>query len=223
MIIRMLIIRLEENKINPRDIPKVRGYIAGKFPEFLELHNHIDNNEFRYGYPMIQYKSVEGVPTIIGFNEYAVKLIEAFYDIKEIDFGNSIMEVHEKAYKIKNCDFGIAENYYNYRFVSPWMALNQKNYQKYNSANDKEKTEILKKILIGNLLSMSKYLGYRVEQPVNVFVKLIPVTVNFKNNNMLAFKGEFMTNFLIPDYLGIGKSVSRGFGTVVRTNNGGFK
>jgi len=31
---------------------------------------------------------------------------------------------------------------------------------------------------------------------------------------MLGFLGEFEVNFDIPDYLGIGKSVSRGFGTV---------
>jgi CRISPR/Cas system CSM-associated protein Csm3 (group 7 of RAMP superfamily) len=31
---------------------------------------------------------------------------------------------------------------------------------------------------------------------------------------MAAFSGEFMANFHIPDGLGIGKSVSRGFGTV---------
>ncbi len=32
----------------------------------------------------------------------------------------------------------------------------------------------------------------------------------------LCFLGTFSVNFEIPDYWGIGKSVSRGFGTVVR-------
>jgi len=32
---------------------------------------------------------------------------------------------------------------------------------------------------------------------------------------MLGITGEFMANFAIPDYLGLGKSVSRGFGAVV--------
>ncbi len=223
MDIRILTIKLESNKISPRDVPKIRGYIAKKFPEFLELHNHIEGNKFKYGYPMVQYKAVEGVLVVIGINEYAVKLIEAFYDVKEIDIGNSVMEVFEKAYKINNCDFGITENYNYYRFISPWMALNQENYQKYICADDGEKVELLKKILTGNLLSMSKYLEYRVEKPICVLIRLEPVQVNFKNNKMIAFKGEFMTNFLIPDYLGLGKSVSRGFGTIVRIRDGGFR
>ena len=33
---------------------------------------------------------------------------------------------------------------------------------------------------------------------------------------MLGFLGAFSVNFAIPDYWGIGKSVSRGFGTVIR-------
>jgi hypothetical protein len=35
---------------------------------------------------------------------------------------------------------------------------------------------------------------------------------------MLGFLCTFSVNFEIPDYWGIGKSVSRGFGTVVRTD-----
>jgi hypothetical protein len=33
---------------------------------------------------------------------------------------------------------------------------------------------------------------------------------------MVGFRGEFYINFDIPQYLGIGRNVSRGFGTVVK-------
>ena len=36
-----------------------------------------------------------------------------------------------------------------------------------------------------------------------------------KDVSMLGIMCEFMENFSIPDYLGLGKSVSRGFGAVV--------
>ncbi|MGQ9534929.1 MAG: CRISPR-associated endonuclease Cas6 [bacterium] len=36
---------------------------------------------------------------------------------------------------------------------------------------------------------------------------------------MLAFLGTFSVNFEIPDYWGIGKSVSRGFGTIIKTDD----
>jgi len=35
-----------------------------------------------------------------------------------------------------------------------------------------------------------------------------------KGVDMLGIECEFMANFAIPDYLGLGKSVSRGFGAV---------
>ena len=37
---------------------------------------------------------------------------------------------------------------------------------------------------------------------------------------MIGFKGGFMTNFMIPNHLGLGKSVARGFGTVKKVNGG---
>lgn len=39
-----------------------------------------------------------------------------------------------------------------------------------------------------------------------------------KDMNVMTFVGTFQANFLIPDYLGIGKSVSRRFGTVKGQN-----
>jgi len=42
--------------------------------------------------------------------------------------------------------------------------------------------------------------------------------VRLKKVEMAAFTGSFVTNFTIPDYFGLGKSISRGFGTIVRQN-----
>jgi hypothetical protein len=44
-----------------------------------------------------------------------------------------------------------------------------------------------------------------------------------KGTSFIGFLGEFMVNFAIPDYMGLGKSVSRGFGTVKRVNSGSKK
>ena len=39
----------------------------------------------------------------------------------------------------------------------------------------------------------------------------------FKNNAMLAFEGGFVTNAILPELVGLGKSVARGFGTIGRS------
>lgn len=45
------------------------------------------------------------------------------------------------------------------------------------------------------------------------------VKTTLKGTPMMGFIGKFSVNFDIPDYWGIGKSVSRGFGTVKRVDN----
>ncbi|MBI3008405.1 MAG: CRISPR-associated endonuclease Cas6 [Candidatus Omnitrophica bacterium] len=66
---------------------------------------------------------------------------------------------------------------------------------------------------------MSKGLGYTVPEPIRVSIRHIKeVKTSLKGTPMLGFIGTFSVNFEIPDYWGIGKSVSRGFGTVRRVN-----
>jgi hypothetical protein len=106
---------------------------------------------------------------------------------------------------------------FTYEFIAPWIGLNQSNYQKYVGVKTHMgKTEILKRALIGNILSMSKYLDYWLaqDQKVSADLQVRERVVNLKAKPMIGFTGIFKTNFIIPDYLGIGKSVSRGFGTV---------
>ena len=45
-----------------------------------------------------------------------------------------------------------------------------------------------------------------------------PVLTQFKNQPMLGFQGEFVANVLLPDGVGLGKSVARGFGAVQRVD-----
>ena len=80
--------------------------------------------------------------------------------------------------------------------------------------------ELLEKILIGNIQSMSKSLGYTVLASIEAkIIELKEVQRKLKGNPMLGFLGTFSVNFEIPDYWGIGKSVSRGFGTGKKLNN----
>ncbi len=65
---------------------------------------------------------------------------------------------------------------------------------------------------------MSKLLGYWLgrEQEIIADVAVKEENVILKGKPMIGFTGAFKCNVIIPDYLGIGKSVSRGFGTVER-------
>ena len=102
--------------------------------------------------------------------------------------------------------------------LPPLLALNEKNYEKYQCLGTQaKKIEQLEKILIGNIISMSKSLGYTVPAPIEAnIIKIRETRTSLKGTPMIGFLGTFSVNFEIPDYWGIGKSVSRGFGTVKR-------
>ncbi|MCP4099747.1 MAG: CRISPR-associated endonuclease Cas6, partial [Planctomycetaceae bacterium] len=61
--------------------------------------------------------------------------------------------VFERNIEISNVEFGYADETFMYEFTSPWIGLNQQNFKRFETADEKEKYGILKSALIGNILS----------------------------------------------------------------------
>lgn len=194
----------------------LRGFFATKFNEYSLLHQH-NTDKFIYNYPLVQYKIINKTPTIIGINEGADVLTEIYDKYDEIRLKDNIYEIVERGISYKNEEFGLSDKFYTYNFETPWFALNQENFtNKYKNTDLTGQKELLRKTLVGNILSMSKSLGYTVPGQIKCETSLDPGTGRMKGIEIATFKGKFIVNFLIPDYFGLGKSVSRGFGTVKR-------
>lgn len=213
MEINLCKLELENIKLNARDSEKIRGYIANKYENLDILHNHKED-KFIYRYPKVQYKVIRNKPIIIGIEEGAKVISNIGINEDTFHIGDKI--INSYANKISMCKekFGCTDDYIKYKFVTPWIALNQKNILKYRNKNSIEQEEMLKKILIGNILSISKSLGYTVDKELKCWIDLNQKKANLKGVSHVAFDGIFKINFFIPSYLGIGKSVSKGFGTV---------
>jgi len=198
---------------------KLRGFFADKFGEYTLIHHHLTNNELLYKSPLIQYKLFNGKPIVIGINEGADILQKIHEDIDYLKIGRTEYQIKEKSIVLKTDYFGIVKNDIHYFFLIPWLALNEKNYEKYQKLGIwAERKKLLESILVGNIISMSKSLGYTVSEPIKAnIIKLKEIPTKLKGTPMLGFLGTFTVNFEIPDYWGIGKSVSRGFGTIRRS------
>lgn len=207
-------IRYTDINMSEDIVPMVRGYFANKYIEIDNMHNH-DGDKYIYRYPDIQYKIIEDNPVIIGINQGAnILKNKNIFNEDTIKIGNREITSTQRKIVSKNAQIGISKDIKKYKFITPWVSLNQKNIKKYNKADIIEKNDLLEKIIIGNILSLSKGLNYTVEEEIRVKLELEEIKVNLKGIDMIGFKGYFYVNFEIPNDLGIGKSISRGFGTV---------
>lgn len=214
MILHIFTLTLGSNGPIRGSAPELRGFFATKFTEYIELHQH-NADKFIYRYPVVQYKMINEVPTVIGINEGSEVLKQIYDGYDQIRLGANTYSIVERGISIRDEEFGISDMIHSYEFVTPWLALNQENYYKYYHLKGKpERDEFIRRILIGNIISMSKSLEYEIPSQIKCDVIVHFQKERLKNVNVMSFTGKFHTNFQIPDNLGIGKSVSRGFGAI---------
>lgn len=213
-------IKFPEIKLQTRDAHKLRGYFGNLFKEHTPvLHNHYEDGSFRYKYPEIQYKVIDNIPTLIGVNEGAELLPNLFLKIQNIDINGEQFPVNTKNIECKNVETGFSDSLHEYQFTTLWMALNQQNFPKYQDLKtEREKLNMLNSILVGHILSFFRNTGIELLSTERLMAKVdvLEKSTQFKENKMIAFSGSFIVNALLPDEIGLGKAVSRGFGTIKR-------
>jgi Cas6b C-terminal domain/Cas6b N-terminal domain len=197
---------------------QLRGFFATKFNDYQLLHHH-SADKLIYDYPRVQYKVIDGQHLVLGIDEGVEVLKEIYDQYESLRLGSMTYNVIGQEFGVKECELSVSDEYCVYTFKTPWLALNQANYQKfYACKNRMERLELLSRTLIGNLLSMSKSFGYAVPQRIEAVVDVNAAKTHLKGVSVMAFHGRFTTNFEIPELLGIGKSVSRGYGAVQKCN-----
>ncbi|MCX6580066.1 MAG: CRISPR-associated endonuclease Cas6 [Candidatus Aminicenantes bacterium] len=197
---------------------KVRGYFSRQFVQFDLLHNHeADSDRVIYRYPAVQFK-IHDCLAIHAYKAEGIGVLkELFLEAENIVIEGRVLAVNSKEIEVSEVEFGEDGETYVYEFVTPWIALNQQNYKEFLALEtDEQRKEKLHAILINNIISFCKFAGYTVEERLVVKSNFNPVSTNLKGKTHLAFTGEFMVNFRLPDLLGLGKSTSRGYGNVLR-------
>ena len=214
---RIVNLILKTDKDLSTDVSKVRGFIGNEFKEFNLLHNHY-GNDYIFTYPKVQYKILDKKICITGINEGGELLKKISENIDFLDLEERYL-ITEKTITERKFDIKPSNHEIHYKFITPWIALNKLNYKKYRSLyNWKEKKILLNKILIGNILSLSKGFGIIVNRKLYAKSYLNENFVYYKSIKMNAFSGEFKINFELPNYIGIGKGVSHGYGCIKKIN-----
>lgn len=203
-------------QLSVRDGHKLRGYFGQLFKEHSPLlHNHFEDGSLRYAYPLVQYKVIEKVPHLIGLEEGSQLLTQLFLQIDEIQIEDQRYPVEHKQLQHQEYQLGIGSELYAYRLATPWMGLNQNNYNKYRQLPESEISPFLNRLLRNHLITFLKAMNCSLDQTLLVQSQLHETRTQFKNQQMSAFVGTFTTNVEVPPGIGIGKSVARGFGSLL--------
>ena len=209
------------NEIGFSDIPYLRSGILKvmDYDANVLFHNHISDTELRYSYPLIQYKRINKKAAIVCLGEGALTIGELFAKqnlnvrIREQVTELKIESLNPMSYIVQPWDA-----MFTYR-IRKWLPLNSDNYARYIALEGVvEKTAFLEKILIGNILSMAKGLGIEVEKEIQCKILTVdsPRLMLAKGVKLMSFDVDFKSNMSIPEYAGLGKHSSLGFGIVTK-------
>ena len=195
-------------------ITETRAYFTVKLEEYTALKKNNDTT-FIYRYPAVQCKQIKNTLMVIGISQGAALLEQLSHERNEILSGKNTCTILERDAIIRNEEFKISNITHTYEFLTPWLALNQQNAKKFYDLKGKpERDAFIHRILIGNLKTLAKSLDYKTPVPINCEAKIRFRIDWMGRENVMVFLGKFRTNLRIPDYFGIGQSVSQGFGTM---------
>ncbi len=212
-----------KNEIALWEIPLFRGCVIHSMDNAnLLFHNHDGDDKLRYSYPLIQYKRIGGKAAIVCVGEGTEAIGEFFqsgnfaFQIGERKLDMSIESVKANITQVQFWDDNFLYG------ISKWLPLSSENFRTFNSLEGIiEQTEFLQNILIGNIISFCK--GMNITLDKQIVCKIINLknlgSRKHKGVNMISFNADFACNISLPEYIGLGKGVSLGFGNIFKLKN----
>ena len=213
--VRTVTVRIFTDKPVRKTPYQVKGVLMRQFPD-EEIVPMLDGSyRQQFLYPRVQVKILNEQIYIVGIGEGVEPIKSMVSKMNSLDFGNITFQVLDTEVDEQADRFQPMTKLIRYRFVTPWVALNQTTGYRYRFLNNVDRVNFLNKLLGQNIVFMAREMGMELEE--NIFTKvtlssLFPKPVD--ENNWGAFNGEFRTNFLLPNYLGIGNGITRGYGTM---------
>lgn len=216
MILRVFTMTLEPENPLQFSLPALQssltrglaGYQAGSpahDPEEKVIHR----------YPAIQCKQLRSGLMAAGVCQGADYLYRLTGGKPAVGEGECRCTISSRDNAVRSEAFGIDGQDHDYEFVTPYLAMNQQYAKKFYDLSGKPARDaFMQKLLDAHLSTLVKSLDYPADLPVTSTAHLKFKRERIGRENVIVFLGKFTTNLRIPDYLGIGQSVSSGYGTI---------
>lgn len=203
--------------ISDRELSCFRGAIIHRSAGNTLFHNH-EGEGYRYRYPRIQYKIIDGRPAVMGINEGAKALMAMFPDGEPMVFtlGGREIDFHIAYRGEMTGAIEVTDRLYRYQ-INNWLPLNNRNFSDFRNADGlAEQITMLEKILTGNILSLAKGLGIFLKS--RIVCRIVDLSfkgaTTYKGVELMTFSAVFRCNVTLPQWIGLGKSSSINHGTI---------
>lgn len=207
-----------KNEISQDEIPKFRGAVLSLLENAKDFyHNHTQDNKYIYRYPLIQYKRIDRNAAIVGLEDAIASIGDIFNNsFKTIYIGNREQKLEVETIASEEVLVELLDVMVYYK-INKWLPLNEKNYSTYiNTESFVERIKMLEKIMVGNILSFCKGVTINIENKIECHITDIIQEKKIKHKGvyLLSVDAHFKANISLPDYIGLGKGSSHGFGVI---------
>lgn len=181
-------------------------------------HNHVGSEGYRYAYPLIQYKRLRGCAAAVFIGrgvESAGKLVSLPRVV--VNLGKRRVGLEVSSYDVCKTKVGVTSGLAYLYDVTCWAPFNEGNVVRFRKLKtDLEKRDFLESILVGNILSMFKGIGLVVNERIVVRITELSQFYErrYKDVRMQVVDIQFISNTSLPEYVGLGKNASVGFGVL---------
>lgn len=134
----------------------------------------------------------------------------------EVQIENEKKKIKVENIKVHQHRVAVWDSFFDYKIYN-WLPLNQDNYNKFKALEElTEKISFLEKIMSSNIISFLQGIDLFIDEKIEVKIKSIQSErlMNYKEQQMQAFTLVFRTNISLPNFIGLGKGSSVGFGVI---------
>jgi hypothetical protein len=198
--------------------PDLRDLFGQTFEDEVQTQTYGEDGRPLYEYPRIQLKVMDSTVILLGIAEGAGILQRLWREVDPNRLGGERFGVLNSDFETVDEEISASAEPIEYRFVTPWLGLNQKNFRAYvGSRSQKFRRDELSRILVGNCLGLAKSLDMRLSRRIDADGrKLTSIKTTSNGQGVIGFIGKFQVNLVLPEYLGLGRSAARGFGAIVK-------
>ncbi len=198
--------------------PELRDLFGRAFEDKVQRHTYGEDGRPLFEYPRIQVKVMDSTAILLGIAEGADLLQRLWREVDRSRLGGERIGVLDSDFETVDEEISARAEPVEYRFVTPWLGLNQKNFRAYvGSRSQKFRRDELSRILVGNCLGLAKSLDTSFSRRIDADGrKLTSIKTTSNGQGVIGFIGKFHVNLVLPEYLGLGRFAARGFGAIVK-------